>query len=938
MRFSIKNFRFIIIVVVVACLSPRLALSAQCDQLKGSLQSQQQALRYLQQQNHRLEELSNGQLSPEFRIGEALNIVITDRLAVANAIAELKRDPITLKEAPTAFSDCPEQKKIWQDQQRQIDSLTGLIQKRSLHLLSLPRETRLTLTREIQQWEMLYQLEQEILSWADTQSDSKATALAESIIEWIDYWRNSMRIWLTQLMEHSLDDYPLGQIWYNTMQVPSPNAAIPWANVDLSSTVEINSWQRQLSQAHAALIREASKWRNQRIWNLGWSAFFKDLINPRQFWQHLSFELRYAPFNIVDTLSRPFIRSYYQEMEKGDRGELLSSWFVQLVLLAAAMSGLFRLASYAPRQLSQLQRASLGQLENRGMALLKNGLFWFLKPNAPWIVVLLGAYLCVHFVPENWTILALILPLGSFYAAHCAIRVILEWMISRTYTRTEQFVASHTAIAQTKDARTLAWIWVAASLVVYMVLSTGGGYLMFISLILWVITLWLSFYGLMSRYPDGIARFLLFVAGRGKSRKVEPAAAQQWWLRIIWPLLFVLAHFVDVIRSTHQKLLVFDTYRTLSIKVIRMRIAAEQKDDESGEVVTDEEPPDLSYSEWMLREEGVPWIEVTGLEKVTAPIKHWANNNPDDNVLLIVGDQGSGKSSLVRHLCEQWKDHPISELKIPAKTTDPAAVFPLIAEHLGSKEISSISELAEYDQTLSPQIVVIEDSHNLFLSEVGKLDAYRALNQCLNAHLQNIFWIVVMHSHSWTYLNCVFNRELRFSNIFSMPRWSPSDIRKLILSRHQGSRRRLSYNELLLSASAGNESSSVRAANSRVFNILWEQSGGTPKVAISLWLNAARSKDRTVEIGVPEKPQSAQLKGIRDDLCFIYAAIITHHALNSAEIMEVTHYPEAIVRHALKQGSYQGMLIRDSTKRYRIHPLWQGTLFNVLASRNMLWT
>ena len=160
----------------------------------------------------------------------------------------------------------------------------------------------------------------------------------------------------------------------------------------------------------------------------------------------------------------------------------------------------------------------------------------------------------------------------------------------------------------------------------------------------------------------------------------------------------------------------------------------------------------------------------------------------------------------------------------------------------------------------------------------------------------------------------------------------------MILSRHQGSRRRLSFNELLLSVSGANQSRSVRAANSRIYNILWEQSGGNPRVTIHLWLSAARSKERNVEIGVPEKPASSRLKGISDDFCFIYAAIIIHHELNTREIMAVTSYPEAIVRHALKQGVYQNMIVRGDNNRYRIHPLWQQTLFNVLASRNMLWS
>ena len=79
------------------------------------------------------------------------------------------------------------------------------------------------------------------------------------------------------------------------------------------------------------------------------------------------------------------------------------------------------------------------------------------------------------------------------------------------------------------------------------------------------------------------------------------------------------------------------------------------------------------------------------------------------------------------------------------------------------------------------------------------------------------------------------------------------------------------------------------------------------------------------------------LKTLKDDLCFVYAAIVIHKSLTSEEIIKVTHFPDAIVRHALKQGLNLGLLWRDDNQRYRIQPAWQGTLSSFLASKNLLW-
>ena len=261
----------------------------------------------------------------------------------------------------------------------------------------------------------------------------------------------------------------------------------------------------------------------------------------------------------------------------------------------------------------------------------------------------------------------------------------------------------------------------------------------------------------------------------------------------------------------------------------------------------------------------------------------------------------------------------------------------MLSTALGSEPIEDVQGLIKFDQTMQPRVVVIDSAQNLFLTEVGYFEAYKTFMQCMNAHLGNIFWVVSMHAPSWVYLSCIFTREQRISNVYRMPRWTPMEIRKLILSRHMGARRRLRYNELLLSAAASNESNSVRAADSRVFNILWEQSGGNPLAAIELWLNASKVTHRSVEIGVPQRPSVALLSKLNDDLHFIYAAIVSHHSLSTNEIMLVTHFSEPIIRHALKQGINLGMIVRDSSKRYKVDPLWYGTLSGLLQRKNMLW-
>ena len=915
---------------------------ADCAALESQLSRQNRTLSDLEQQRHTLDDLLQGQIADHFILSEVTIAPLDMGLEVLEAKRDLHHEQSQLRsqEPPQPaeeFANCPEQSKRWLGQEKQIRSLRQVINEQQLQLYELPRASRLALVRETTQWQTLNILSTRVQNWAARHpQQAEIQSLHEDIDSWIEYWRNSTRIWLSQLVANQPQSATSNEVWHTTLQVPDPQYAIDWnIPIRLGEGADLLGWLDTLEEAHRALLRESGKWRNHHIWALGWGNFIKEMSQPERFLRQLATEIHSAPTNLIDAVTRPFIRDYRRAVKQEKRGEMLSSWFLQGLSLLAIMSALLKLAAITPQYLSQAQQRLLSTMTHRELIQLNAAVLWFIKPNAPWFVVFIGANGIEKFLPDSWIILNWLGPIGSLYAIFRAVRVIVEWLIARTFTRSGQFVSSHTAGQQTRDAQRVSWLVLLCILGWILVKGTGGGYLMFFVIILIAVVIWCTLLWLMLRYRESVARFLLYAAGKGTSKKLDPHPALRRWMLPVWPVLFVFAQFSDVVIHIHQKLLFFDTYRSVSVKVIRIRLAAEAKD-ETPEDDDEDSLPDESYSDWMLRNNKA-WIDAFDINTVLKPIQHWHKDKSDDNVLLIVGDQGSGKTKLINRISSMWEETPLSVLNIPAKTTDPDAILPLIGEHLCIPDLKSIVELVKLDESLEPQIIVLDNTHNLFMSEVGCLDAYRVLNQCLNAHLNNIFWVVVMHAPSWTYLSCVFNRELRFSHIFKMPRWSPSDIRKLILSRHQGSRRRIRYDELLLSASAGSESSSVRAANSRVFNILWEQSGGIPQVAIHLWLAAARSKDKVVEMGVPGKPGSTTLKTLKDDLCFVYAAIVTHKSLTSEEIIKVTHFPDAIVRHALKQGLNLGMLWRDDSKRYRIQPGWQGTLSSFLASKNLLW-
>lgn len=806
-----------------------------------------------------------------------------------------------------------------------------------MRLLALPPASLGVLFRELKAWQQLEAILAEVESAAEGLDPVESASLGAHVAalsDWREQYADILQRWLPLLTAERVTVDDANRVWQRSLALQRIAAVTQWPQLDLTWSAQSPAWRDALIEARNELVMGISQWRNDVIWNHGWSHFVWTLLEPVLFTEYLLSELQAAPGNFWDNLTTPFRREFRYYQRQNTLGGLFTKWGLHSLGLILCLALAIKLAESIPALVAQAQQASLQRLESTSSSRFVSGLFWFIKPNAPWLVVLIVTQLIAAWATPN-SILAWIGPIGALYALFRVSRVLFEWLMSRTYSRAGEFVPPSVALAIIHDCHRFAWAIVTGGLLWWLGRGTGGGYLRYLIVLSAVVIAWWALQWLLHRHDKAVTSFLPFqktAKASGQNQK-DPGWLRRLGYRLNLPVQFLFAHLVDSIRSLNQKLLGFDSYRAFSVKLLRARLESKAE-----ELEEEEAEPDENYSDWMIRPAGKDMVfEVGDVNRMLDPIEHWYKDKTEENVLMLVGDTGSGKTTCVDRLPDIWTHTPVQYLRFDTKTNSPHAVFDGIAEALDQKSIEDVSSLVKLDAEIEPRVLVIDDAHNLFLAEVGQFDAYKTLMQCMNAQLNNIFWVVVMHAPSWSYLSCVFAREQRISNIYRMPRWSPQEIRRLILSRHQGGKRRLRYNELLLSAAASSESSSVRGADSRVFNILWEQSAGNPTAAIELWLNAAKVKGRVVEIGVPQRPSATPLATMKNDLYFVFSAIVTHRRLSTQEIMLVTHFAEPIVRHALKQGINLGIIVREADGRYAVDAFWHATLSAFLQRKNMLW-
>jgi hypothetical protein len=930
------------------------SVHAQCNYYEQGLHKLNEEIAYLDSSSGFLEQLMQGTVNQQNvqqtnatqenipqrnSLASLFKVPLDNENKIVSAIQLLQSQLNVLSELlpmSDEIAACGDQGQFWLDLSNQRRQLESSFLKQKILFLKQPLNLRTVLVKQLEIWEKVQAVSNSvILKQQEFAGNEDVLLELEPLNSWMAAYQDMFDSWLKLYMKKVDDFSEIDQNWLATLTLASPDHAIIYKDALVLQIPDVSDWLDAMNEARSVLFKDVSKWRNQTLLNQGWFAFISQLASPSTFFEGLFNELISAPKNFLDNLSRPFIKEYRLASKQDKQITLLLSWFSQLLVLTFVSFALIKMAGGSTSWLARIQQGLIPKIQGPSLNSLISGVFWVLKPNASWVFILLAANSMVLVIQDDWRILGLIAPLGTIYAVFRGLRIIIEWGLSRTFTRSDMFLSSQTAEQLVLDSRRIAWVTMLCVLFWWLAFATGGGYSIYLISLVDIVILWFACFWILSKYKHPVDKLIETVLGKKISReKTELGFAFKLMLKVVWPLVFLSAHFVDVLSNLNQKMMVFDVYRSFSVKLLRVRL--ESRSEETLE--EDETEPDQSYTDWMLREVADDGLfDVGDVSGALEPLKKWFSDKTDENVTVVVGESGSGKTTFVKRLPKFWDQTPIKILDVPAKLTDAQAFYDQITQLLGIESILDAGGLVKQEEDIERQVVVIDSAHNLFMAEVGYFNAYRALMQCMNAHLDNVYWIVVLNAPSWTYLSYVFSREQRVSNIFKMPRWSPMDIRKLILSRHKGGKRRLKYNNMLLSAAASSESSSIRAADSRVFNILWEQSGGNPLAAIELWLDAVKVKGRLAEVGVPERPSANLLNGMKDDLYFVYTAIVLHASLSTKEIMLVTHFSEPIVRHAVKQGINMGMIIRDESMRYKIDPYWYGSLSGFLQRKNLLW-
>lgn len=332
---------------------------------------------------------------------------------------------------------------------------------------------------------------------------------------------------------------------------------------------------------------------------------------------------------------------------------------------------------------------------------------------------------------------------------------------------------------------------------------------------------------------------------------------------------------------------------------------------------------------------------------ILTEIEEWTDSKSEEHSLVVYGDKGVGKTTLVKHCLDSIEESRsetvnIIRSKVPAKTIDKAALQNFIKELLlGKEEAASDSNFDLYyiDKKLEKKtIVFLDEAQNIFLSKTGGFGAYDALSNMINFSTEKIYWVLSFNKYSWLFIDRAFGRNQFFRNVFEVKGWSDTKIKELIMGRHKKTDFRLSFDLLINATRSQDEIDRYASVESKFFKLLWELSRGNPRAALVLWLTAlSQKRSKILNVNIPREIELDGLEKLPDDLMFVLAHILKHENLTGKEIEGTTDLPSGIVRNAIKVGLEKDFLYRDQRGRYMIEIGSQFGLIKFLTLKNFIY-
>ncbi len=420
-----------------------------------------------------------------------------------------------------------------------------------------------------------------------------------------------------------------------------------------------------------------------------------------------------------------------------------------------------------------------------------------------------------------------------------------------------------------------------------------------------------------------------------RRRKKPPLA--QWALRQTgWRSLLVAIGaggfllYEGVIRTVKPLVTGFDLTKRVLAYLFRRDLSKRAEDTEASY----EPIPKKLYSNLgpsTPSEEIVPSIADAQVSEVIERV-----NQAGGGVFALVGERGSGKSTVLRRIAAESRDAHL--VKCPLEVSE---LTSCVARALGADEGSSFEEAAALVNTSDRNAgILFDDAHRLIKPMMGGLVEFDKVIDLASRHSQHCAWVFAFDEVMWSFLERARGTKPMFDDVIALSPWGEDGIAALLKSRSQQTHVNPDFSALVGTlppdADEIDRQEALTRTSTGYHRLIWDYASGNPGIALHTWRRSlAQNPDGNVVVCIFRVPDVRELEALPDPPVFVLRAVVQLEYASVADLTEATRLSRATVDTALRFACMRGY-VEQRGDRYWITWAWFRPITRFLERRHLL--
>lgn len=313
--------------------------------------------------------------------------------------------------------------------------------------------------------------------------------------------------------------------------------------------------------------------------------------------------------------------------------------------------------------------------------------------------------------------------------------------------------------------------------------------------------------------------------------------------------------------------------------------------------------------------------------------------------VAVVGEKGSGKSTLIRFAEEQCLDGvPTVTVNLNITFTEEEELLKKLCTALGFKQVETREEFLEkVERKKKRSVIVVENLQNAFIRNINGFEALEAFWVIMSSTMDKLFWIVSCSRYSWEFFEKISDADQYFSHVVFTDRLDETEIREAILSRHKSSGYELYFepddsikNSRAYKKLLGDEKQSQELVQNQFFSKLSKVCEGNTSIAMIFWLQSIKKIDSQRFVFQPiEVTDIDKLEVPSKEVLFTLAALVLHDIMNREQVAHALHQDVAESSLMLARLKTKGIIYLASNG-YNLNHLVYRQVVRMLKQRNII--